>query len=102
MWGITLRECTQSVHKRNKSFIRKELQQRGITLHLDSDSVVGLPAGSLWTVTDVKRVVQKTLVVSYIPLCVFDFLLEKLRDVGLEPPHCGQCSGQWQELDSSH
>ena len=89
MWGISLRECTQSVHKRNKSFIRKELRQRGITLHPDSDPVVRLPAGSLWTVTDVKQVFQKTLVVSYIPLCVCDFLLEKLRVIRLEPPTVG-------------
>ena len=89
MWGISLRECTQSVHKRNKSFIRKELRLRGITLHPDSDPVVKLPAGSLWTVKDVKRVFQKTLVVSYIPLCVCDFLLEKLRVIRLEPPTVG-------------
>ena len=45
-----------------------------------------LPASSLWTVIDEKRVFQKTLVVSYIPLCVCDFLLEKLRVIRLEPP----------------
>ena len=56
MWGITLQECSQSVHKRNTSFIRKELRGRGITLHPDSDPVVRLPAGSLWSVIDVKRV----------------------------------------------
>ena len=67
MWGISLRECTQSVHKRNKSFIKKELRLRGITLHPDSDPVARLPPGSLWTVKDVKRVFKKTLVVSYIP-----------------------------------
>ena len=89
MWGISLRECTQSVHKRNKSFIRKELRLRGITLHPDSDPVVKLPAGSLWTVKDVKRVFQKTLVVSYIPLCVCDFLLDKLHVIQLEPPTVG-------------
>ena len=89
MWSISLRECTQSVHKRNKSFIRKELRQRGITLHPDSDPVVKLPAGSLWTVKDVKRVFQKTLVVSYIPLCVCDFLLDKLRVIRLEPHTVG-------------
>ena len=89
MWSISLRECTQSVHKRNKSFIRKELRHRGITLHPDSDPVVKLPAGSLWTVKDVKRVFQKTLAVSYIPLCVCDFLLEKLRVIRLEPPTVG-------------
>ena len=70
MWGISLRECTQSVHKRNKSFIKKERRLRGITLHPDSDLVVKLPPGSLWTVKDVKRVFRKTLVASYIPLCV--------------------------------
>ena len=48
-----------------------------------------LPAGSLWTVKDVKRVFQKTLVVSYIPLCVCDFLLDKLRVIRLEPPTVG-------------
>ena len=89
MWSISLRECTQSVHKRNKSFIRKELRHRGITLHPDSDPVVKLPAGSLWTVKDAKRVFQKTLVVSYLPLCVCDFLLEKLRVIRLEPPTVG-------------
>ena len=89
MWSISLRECTQSVHKRNKSFIRKELRQRGITLHPNSDPVVKLPAGSLWTVKDVKRVFQKTLVVSYIPLCVCDFLLDKLCVIRLEPPTVG-------------
>ena len=86
---MSLRECTQSAHKRNKSFNRKELRTRGVTLHPDSGSVVRLPAGSLWTVTDVKRVFQKTLVVSYIPLCVCDFLLEKLRVIRLEPPTVG-------------
>ena len=45
-----------------------------------------LPAGSLWTVKDVKRVFQRTLVVSYIPLCVCDFLVDKLRVIRLEPP----------------
>ena len=89
MWSISLRECTQTVHKRNKSFIRKELRQRGITLHPDSDLVVKLPAGCLWTVKDVKRVFQKTLVVSYIPLCVCDFLLDKLCVIQLEPPSVG-------------
>ena len=89
MWGISLRECTQSVHKRNKRFISKELRHRGITLHPDSDPVVRLPAGSLWTVKDVKRVFQKTLVVSYIPLCVCDFLLDKLRVIRLQPPTVG-------------
>ena len=89
MWGISMRECTQSVHKRNKSFIRKDLRQRGITLHQISDPVVKLPAGSLWTVQDVKRVFQKTIVVSYIPLCVCDFLLGKLRVIRLEPPTVG-------------
>ena len=89
MWGISLRECTQSLHKRNKSFIKKELRLRGITLHPDSDPVVKLPAGSLWTVKDVKRVFQKTLVVSYIPLCVCDFLLDRLRVIRLEPPTVG-------------
>ena len=92
MWGISLRECaesTQPVHKRNKSFIRKELRRRVITLHPDSGPVVKLPAGALWTVTDVKRVFQKTLVVSYIPLSVCDFLLEKLRVIRLEPPTVG-------------
>ena len=49
-----------TVHNRNKSFIRKELRQLGITLHPYSDPVVRLPAGSLWTVIDVKRVFQKT------------------------------------------
>ena len=88
MWGISLRECTQSVHKRNK-LIRKELRQIGNTLHPDSDPVVKLPAGSLWTVKDVKRVFQKTLVVSYIPLCVCDFLLDRLRVIRLEPPTVG-------------
>ena len=48
-----------------------------------------LPAGFLWTFTDVKRVFQKTLVVSYIPLCVCDFLLEKLHVIRLEPPTVG-------------
>ena len=48
-----------------------------------------LPAGSLWTVKDVKRVIQKTLVVSYIPLCVCDFLLDKLRVIRPEPPTAG-------------
>ena len=86
MWGIYLRECTQSVHKRNKSFIRKELRHRGITLHPDSDSVVRLPTGSLLTVTDVEWIFQKTQVVSYIQLCVCGFLLEKLRVIRLEPP----------------
>ena len=89
MWGISLRECTQSVHKRNKSFIRKELRLQGITLHPDSDPVVKLPAGSLWTVKDVKRVFQKTLVVSDIPLCVCNFLLDRLRVIKLEPPTVG-------------
>ena len=84
-----MRECTQSVHKRNKSFIKKELRKRGVTLHPDSDPVVRLPAGSLWTVTDVKRVFQKALVGSYIPLCVCDFLLEKLRVIMPEPPTVG-------------
>ena len=51
--------------------------------------MVRFPAGSLWTVTDVKRVVQKTLMASYIPLCVCDFLLEKLRVIRLEPPTVG-------------
>ena len=89
MWGISLRECTQSVHKRNKSFIKRELRLRGITLHPDSDPVVRLPPGSLWNVTDVKRVFRKTLVVSYIPLCVCDFLLDRLRVIRLEPPTVG-------------
>ena len=91
MWGISLRECSQSVHvhKRNKSFIRKELQGRGIALHPDSGPVVRLPAGSLWTVIDVKRGFRETLVVSYIPLCVCDFLLDKLRVIRLEPPPVG-------------
>ena len=89
MWGVSLRGCSQSVHKRNKSFIRKELRGPGITIHPDSDPVVRLPAGSLWTVIDVKRVLRKTLVVSYIPLCVCDFLLDKLRVIGLEPPTVG-------------
>ena len=51
--------------------------------------MVRLPAGSLWTVADVKRVFQKALVVSYIPLCVCDVLLEKLRVIRLEPPTVG-------------
>ena len=89
MWGISLRECSQSVHKRNKSFIRKELRGPGITLHPDSGPVVRFPAGSLWTVIDVKRVFRKTLVVSYIPLCVCDFLLDRLRVIRLEPPTVG-------------
>ena len=89
MWGISLRVCTQPVHKQNKSFIRKELRKRGVTFHPDSGPVVRLPASSLWTVTDVKRVFQKTLVVSYIPLCVCDFLLEKLRVIRPEPPTVG-------------
>ena len=89
MWGISLRECTQSVHKRNKSFIKKERRLRGITLHPDSDPVVRLPPGSLWTVKDVKRVFRKTLVASYIPLCVCDFLLDRLRVIRLEPPTVG-------------
>ena len=86
---MSLRECSQSVHKRNKSFIRKELRGRGITLHPDSDPVVRLPAGSVWTVIDAKRVFRKTLSVSYIPLCVCDFLLEKLRVIRMEPPTVG-------------
>ena len=45
-----------------------------------------LPAGYVWTVKDVKRVFQKTLVVSHVPLCVCDFLLDKLRVIQLEPP----------------
>ena len=89
MWGISLRECTQSVHKRNKSFIKRELRLRGITLHPDSDPVVRLPPGSLWTVKDVKRVFMRTRVVSYIPLCVCDFLLGKLHVIQLEPPTVG-------------
>ena len=89
MWGISLRECTQSVHKRNKSFIKRELRLRGITLHPDSDPVVRLPPGSLWNVTDVKRGFRKTLVASYIPLCVCDFLLDRLRVIRLEPPTVG-------------
>ena len=36
-----------------------------------------------------KRVFQKTLVVSYIQLCVCDFLLEKLHVIRLEPPTVG-------------
>ena len=51
--------------------------------------MVKLPASSLWTVKDVKRVFQKTLVVSYVPLCVCDFLLDKLRVIRLEPPIVG-------------
>ena len=77
------------MHKRNKSFIRKELRQRGVTLHPDSGPVVKLSTGSLWTVKSVKRVFQKTLVVSHIPLCVCDFLLDKLRVIRLEPPTVG-------------
>ena len=76
---------SQYVHKRNKSFIRKELRARGITLHLNSDHVARLPAGSLWTVIDVKRVFRKTLKASYIPVCVCDFLLDKLRVIRLKP-----------------
>ena len=86
MWSISLQECWQSVHKRSKRFIRKELRARGITLHLDSDPVVRLPAGSLWTVIDVKRVFRKTLKAPYIPLCVCDFLLDKLRVTRQDPP----------------
>ena len=89
MWVTPLRECTQSVHKRNKSFIKKELRQRGITLHPDSGPLAKLPAGCLWTVKDVKRVFQTTLVVSYIPRCVCDFLLETLCVIRLEPPAVG-------------
>ena len=89
MWNISLREYSQSVHKRNKGFVRNELRGRSITLHLDSDPVVRLPTGSLWTVIDVKQVFRKTLVVSYIPLCVCDFLLDKLRVIRLEPPPVG-------------
>ena len=48
-----------------------------------------LPAGSMWTVTDVQRVFQKTLVASYITLCVCDFLLEKLHVIMLEAPTAG-------------
>ena len=53
----------ESVHSQYKkeTNIRKELRQRGITLHPDSDPVARLPAGALWTVKDVKRVFQKTL-----------------------------------------
>ena len=86
MWVISLRECTQSVHKRNTSFIRGEPRQRGITLHPDSDRVLRLPAGTPWTVTDVKRVFQNALVASSIPLCVCDFILEVLRVIRLELP----------------
>ena len=51
--------------------------------------MVKLPDGSSWTVKDVKRVFQKTLVVSYIPLCVCDILLDRLRVIKLEPPTVG-------------
>ena len=51
--------------------------------------MVRLPTGSLLTVTDVEWIFQKTQVVSYIPFCVCDFLLEKLRVIGLEPPTVG-------------
>ena len=53
--------------------------------------MVRLSAGSLWTIIDdiVKRVLRKTLVVSYIPLCVCNFLLDKLRVIRLEPPTVG-------------
>ena len=74
--------CTQT----KQEFIRKELRGRVITLHPDSGPVVRLPAGSLWTVIDVKRVFRKNLVVSYILVCVCDFLLDKLRVIRLEPP----------------
>ena len=89
MWGISLQECSQSVHKRNKSFLKKELRGRGITLHPESDPEVILPAGPSWTVIDVKRVLRKTLVVSYIPLCVCHSILDKLRVIRLEPPTVG-------------
>ena len=38
-----------------------------------------------------KRVFKKTLVVSYIPLCVCDFILvlDRLRVIRLEPPTVG-------------
>ena len=101
---LLVQECLQSVHKRNKSFIRKELRGRGITLglHPDSDPVVRLPAGSLWTVIDVKRVVRKTPVVSYIPLCVCDFLLDRLRVIRLEPPTVGSVLDDGRNLGLSH
>ena len=85
---LTARVYTVSTQEK-QTIIRKELRHRGITLHPDSDPAVKLPAGSLWTVEDVTRVFQKTLVVSYIPLCVCDFLLDKLRVIRLEPPTVG-------------
>ena len=97
MWGISLRECLQSVHKRNKSFILKELRGRCITLHPYIGPVVRLPAGSLWTVI-VRGVSRKTLVVSYIPLCVCDFLLDKLGVIRLQSPTVGSVldnGGSW-------
>ena len=64
--------------------------------------MVKLPVGPLWTVEGVKRVFQRTVVVSYIPRCVCDVLLETIRVIRLEPPAVGSVFGQWQELDSSH
>ena len=78
------------MHKQNKSFFEKlRAQARGITLHPDNDTVARFPAGCLWTVIDVKRVFRKTLKASYIPLCVSDFLLDKLRVIQLETPTVG-------------
>ena len=98
MWGISLRECLQSVHKQTNSFIRKGLRAQGVTLHPASDPVVRLPAGSLWTVVDVKRGFRKTLKAPYNPLCVCDFLLDKFRVIRPEPPTLGSVldnSGSW-------
>ena len=63
------------------SFIKAELRKRGITLHPDSGPVVKLPAGSLWTVTDVKRVFQKTSHFVCATSCWRNFVL-----LGWSPP----------------
>ena len=81
MWGISDRECSRSIHSKNKKFIAKQLQWRGITLRPDSKFKVQLPAGCNATKADVVKVLRATLKKSYLPLCICDHMLETIQVV---------------------
>ena len=81
MWGISERECSMSIHAKNKKFIARQLQWRGITLRPDSRFKVKLPAGCNATKDDVVKVLRATLKKSYLPLCICDHILETVQVV---------------------
>ena len=92
MYGISCREVepsAQKTHIRNCKLISKELRTRGITLQPHRDVVVKLPSCSKVSTRDVRLCLKAALRKTFLPQCVCDHLLSRLRVVWSSPRKLG-------------